>query len=194
MKLANLLLMFALLLGPTSGCSTKGTSNEDSTGLVTVSALIVALPLIPFALPYSIGHEISEHHSDKVLYQHLDPVYKERIKMIQARSPKADAEQAWGDKTAVFLPTTHGGDNYLGLEGTKYSSRNGGENQMLINDSPFLVYLQTHLSDDPLQTQVHNWNKIYTDFLDARWAYERTFNSEILRLIQGTNNLSALKK
>jgi hypothetical protein len=98
-----------------TGCSTE-TVNQNLGGVATASALIVALPLIPFALPFSAAEQIKEKKKDEALYEKLDPVYQKRIEMIKARSPKADAGEAWNEKAIAFLPTTRGGDNYWGLE------------------------------------------------------------------------------
>ena len=153
-------------------------------GIATASALVVAMPLIPFAIPYSAIQQSQERKRDKALYEKLDPVYQQRIEMIKARSPKADAEAAWKENTVVFLPTTHGGDNYWGLEGTEYNLKNGKENQGQIDANKFLSYLQTLLSDDPLQQQVQVWNDKYREFLEVCWAYEEAFNLEMYQRIQ----------
>jgi hypothetical protein len=166
-----------------TGCSTESV-NENLGGVSTVSALVVALPLIPFALPFSAIEENNERKKDKALYEKLDPVYQKRIEMIKARSPKADADEAWNEKAIAFLPTTHDGDNYWGLEATEVNSKNGKENQRKINSNQFLTYLQTLLSNDPLQEQVQVYNKKYLEFLDVRLDYEKTFNLEMYQRIQ----------
>jgi hypothetical protein len=166
-----------------AGCSTESL-NQNLGGVATASALVIALPLIPFALPFSVIEQSKERKKDEALYAKLDPVYQKRIEMIKARSPRADAEQAWNEKMPVFLPTTHGGDNYWGLGTTEYNLKNGEENQKQIDANKFLTYLQTLLSDDPLQQQVQIWNKKYLNFLDARLNYEKAFNLEIYQKIQ----------
>jgi hypothetical protein len=46
------LLSFLAVILFEAGCSTEA-AKQDAAGLATVSALVVALPLLPFALPYS---------------------------------------------------------------------------------------------------------------------------------------------
>lgn len=169
-----------------AGCSTES-QNQDVAGVATVSALVLALPLIPVTLPLSAIREGRQAENDKALYKKLDPVYQKRIEMIKTRSPKADADEAWSENAKAFLPTTFDGDNYLGLENTEYESKNGHENQQQISTNNFLTYLQTLLSDDPLQQQVKMWNDKYNEFLDTRWAYEKQFNTEIYQQLQNSN-------
>ncbi len=166
-----------------TGCSTES-ANQNLGGIATVSALVVALPLIPFALPISAIEQNKDRKSDEALYAKLDPVYQKRIEMIEARSPKADAEKSWNEGTSAFLPSLPNGNYYGGLETTGYNLKNGEENAKEIAANKLLTYLQTLLSDDPLQQQVQNWNDTYKEFLHARWDYEKAFNLEMYQRIQ----------
>lgn len=175
----------ALIL--TAGCSTS--NNRDDSGLLTASALLVALPLMPL-IPFTAGYQAiedsEERKQDAAIYKHLDPVYQKRIEMIKARSPKTDAEAAWNEGAVAFLPSLPQGNYYAGLEATEYNMKNGEENREKIDANKFLMYLQTLLSDDPLQEQAHNWSETYKKFLHVRWDYEKEFNLEMSQLIQKT--------
>lgn len=92
------------------------------------------MPLIPFTYGYRAIEDNNESKKDAVLYKKLDPVYQKRIEMIKARSPKADAEEAWNEGATAFLPSIPNGNYYPGLESTEYNMKNGEENQ----NPPFL--------------------------------------------------------
>ena len=173
-----------------AGCSTEPAKRDDA-GLATVSALVVALPLIPFVLPYSAIEQAKDRKKDEALYRQLDPVYQKRIEMINARSPKADADEAYKENAIAFLPTIPNGDIYCGLDKSEYDAKEGQQNQQRINSSRLLTYLQTLLSDAPLQAQVRIWNQQYHDFLQTRWNYEKAFNLEMNRLIQDAKSPDA---
>lgn len=176
------LVLLAILLSE-AGCKTEE-AKQEAAGLTTVSALVVAMPLIPFALPISAIEQAKDRKKDEALYKQLDPVYQKRIEMIKARSPEADADTAYKENAVAFLPTVTNGNIYCGLEQTKYNIEDGRQNQQRIGASTFLTYLQTLLSDDPLQAQVRVWNQQFRDFLQTRWNYEKAFNLEMNRLVQ----------
>jgi hypothetical protein len=173
-----------------TGCSTDSTSHKlGDSGVLDVSALMVALPLtplIPFTAGYRAIEDSKDRKNDEALYEKLDPVYQKRIEMIKARSPKADAEEAWNEGATAFLPSMPNGSWYPGLESTEYHLKNREENQKQIATNKFLTYLQTLLSDDPLQREVRNWNEIFKEFLHVRWDYEKAFNLEIYQKIQNS--------
>jgi hypothetical protein len=185
------LLVFLAAIMFATGCSTDSTTSSKlaDSGILDVSALMVGLPLtplIPFTAGYNAIVDSKERKKDEVLYEKLDPVYQKRIEMIKARSPKADAEVAWNEGATAFLPSMPNGNYYGGLEATEYNLKNGEENRKQIAANKFLTYLQTLLSDDPLQQQVRNWNEKYKEFLHVRWDYEKAFNLEIYQKIQNS--------
>ncbi len=166
-----------------AGCSTQQ-ANQELSGIATVSSLAIALPLTPLMIPYAVvdyAKYRKETNSDKAIYEKLDPVYQERIQMIKARSPKADADKAWDEKATAFL----GGDYHNGLEGTEFCAT-GEDNRKQIAANEFLAALQALLSDDPLQRQVHHWNKKYIEFEQTAWAYEKSFNLEMYQQIKNS--------
>jgi hypothetical protein len=167
------------------GCSTKSV-NENLGGVATVSTLVVGLPLIPFALPFSAIEQNNERKNDNALYEKLGPIYEKRIETIKARSPKVDANEAWNENARAFLPVFAGEKFYPGLESAPFDSRSGEENQKQIDSNKLLTYLQTLLSDDPLEKQVHFWNDIVSEFHQARFDYEKEFNLEMYQKIQAS--------
>jgi hypothetical protein len=172
-----------------AGCSTES-EKQNFAGVATATGLVVAtplvIPLIPFTTGYNAIEDSKERKNDAILYEKLDPVYQKRIEMINARSPKADAQEAWNEGATAFLPSMPKGSYYLGLEATEYNLKNGEENRQQIATNKFLTYLQTLLSDDPLQQQAQTFDKRYVEFLHVRWDYEKAFNLEIYQKIQNS--------
>ena len=183
--------MALILALAASGCgSDPETRRETLGGLATTSALVAAMPLmplIPFTAGYTAISESKERKSDKLLYQQLDPVYQKRIEMIQARSPEADAATAWAQGSRAYLPSVPNVGYYPGLDPSVYHFGRIEGNQEQIDHSEFLTYLQTLMTDDPLQAQVHSFNDTFNKFLSTRHAYQEAFNREMFRRMNGTN-------
>ena len=143
------------------------------------------MPLIPFTATYGMIADAKDRKSHKILYEKLDPVYEKRIAMVKARSPKADVEEVWNQGARAFLPFDPNGKYYLGLESTEYNLKNGEENQRQINENKLLTYLQTLLTDDPLQKQAKAFSKTYGEFTNVRAEYRKSFNREMYQRIKG---------
>lgn len=180
------------LLALVPSCATSkhptGQGDPPLAVLATSSAFIVALPLIPLALPFNAIHEAHERKVEKRLQDVLDPVYEKRITMIQARDPVADAGQAWSDGTRAFLPTVSAprGCLFPGLEktGFNFNKQFGLENCARLQQSEFLQYLETLMSKDPVQIQNRNipyLTETYKRFNRVCWNYREAFNKEMYR-------------
>lgn len=146
--------------------------------------MIVALPLLPVAMPYNIAREAHDRNAGKKLQDVLDPVYEKRITLIQERDPIADAKLAWSAGTKAFLPCAPGSSLFPGLENTEFNLNEqfGSENFARLQQSEFLQYLETLLSEDPVQLQHKNVNyfsETYKRFIHARWDYCVAFNQEM---------------
>jgi hypothetical protein len=79
------------LIALVPSCTTSKPEAQQS--LVTASAMIAALPLIPVALPFHIVREVNERKAEKQLQDVLDPVYQSRITLIEKRDPVATRER-----------------------------------------------------------------------------------------------------
>jgi hypothetical protein len=173
----SLAVLFAATLFA-AGCSTQE-AKQGTAVMASAAGMVAGMPLMTFTIPYAAIRDANENRTDEALYKQLDPVYQKRIEMIKARSPKADAEAAWNEKTIAFL----GGDFHYDLRDTEFS-KTGEENRKQIAASDFLTNLQALLNDDPLQKQVHIWNDQYLKFKRAAWAYEKEFNLEMYQKIK----------
>jgi hypothetical protein len=166
-------------------CATSKQSAEfRSADIATASALLVALPLVPVALPISAVRELSEMKAEKRLQHVLDPVYEARIKLIQARDPIADAREAWLSGARAYLPSIPHGNTFPGLENTEFNLKKGFgfENYERLRQNEFLRYLETLMGKDPVHVQntsIPYFSETYKRFLDVCWKYREAFNKEI---------------
>ena len=177
--------LFILLIA--SGCRTDSEARKEALGGATtisaIGAAAVLMPIIPFTAGYSAISESNERKRDKLLYEKLDPVYEQRIEMIQARSPQADVAIVWDEGTRAFLPTDMNIAYCPGIDSDEY--RPGLiVLQLQTNQSPLFTYLQTLLEDDPLQKEVSRFNQPIRDFIHTRGEYEAAFNREMHKKFQ----------
>ncbi len=172
-------LITSLLL---NGCASK----QGLGGIATVSALVVALPLIPFAETY---HAINDTQGKAKAQQEqwrlqFDPVYKERIKLIEARNAIVDAENIFNNSDVAFLPVTYQSGLYTGLIWNNEKT-NGEINQKLIDNNDFLKYIQSLLSDDPVHEKTANYryhSRIHDCFESTVFDYQSAFNQKMSAL------------
>lgn len=175
-----------------SSCTTK----QQGAELATASALVVGLPLIPFAGAYHAYHIASgdwrsERKAEKQLREILDPVYEKRIKLIQQRDPTADAKQAWLSGSTAFLPSLPRGNIFPGLEHTEFNLKEGfgAENYKKVLQSELLNYLETLMGKDPVHVQSGNVNyftETYKQFIHVSWRYREAFNKVIYARLQSS--------
>lgn len=158
-------------------------------GLATISALIVGLPLTP-CIPINVVRGLHERNVEKRLQAELDREYANRIQLIQARDPIADATQAWSAGAKAFLPSAPDGSLFPGIENTELiaefnsNKKFGPENYARLQESEFLRNLQTLLSEDPAQVQHKNFlyfSQTYNQFVRVSWNYREAFNHEMWR-------------
>jgi hypothetical protein len=173
-----------MLLLSFTGCKSSERAKQEATGLVTVSAMAVALPLIPFAMPYGAITSAREEKQNRKLEDVLDPIYEQRRGMVTVRDPVTDAGQAWTNGARAFLPSIPRGNIFPGLENTEFHRKQGNfasENYARIMESEFLRYLETLMGKDPLHIQNSNvlyFSITYKQFLKATWDYREKFNRE----------------
>jgi hypothetical protein len=178
-------LITTALIALVPSCATSNQSAAfRSADIATTTALLVALPLVPVALPISAARELSERKAEKRLQHVLDPVYESRITLIQQRDPIADATEAWLSGARAFLPSGPNGNIFPGLENTEFYLKKGFgfENYERLQQNEFLRYLETLMGKDPVHVQNSNvqyFSETYKRFIDVCWKYREAFNKEI---------------
>ena len=203
MKPPNLLLATMLLL---AGCKNHQ-GGCDLAGVATASALVVALPLAPLAASYHTVNQTGKKlEMDKqYLMDVLDPVYAEKIRLIQERSPAEDA-LALVDQGVVVYLSSHTGSKpdfarytvYPGvwglgddlIEAVDHEANNervmGNELSRclrnLINKDPYHESLAADRSNLYL-------SDTYRAFIAARFDYIERFNLAVFRSIQSGESL-----
>jgi hypothetical protein len=170
------------LIALVPSCTTS--RQEAQAELATATAMMVALPLIPVAIPTTAVRELNEKRAEKKLQDVLDPVYESRITLIQQRDPIADAKEAWLSGARAFLPSIPRGNIFPGLENTEFNLKKGfgSENYARLQQSEFLRYLETLMGKDPVQVQNRNiqyFSETYKQFIHVCWKYREAFNKEI---------------
>ncbi len=171
------------------GCSSTAVK-QNAGGVATASALVVALPLIPFAEGYHfLSGDIRDLKAKVAAVKvKLDPVYEERLRLIQSRDPVADARTVVAEGCELFLASVPDGvvfpgyfDPRVGATTPFYSTPSQS------SKSPTYRFLEELMDKDPLHKEserlgVSYSGPAYTAFLRAGWSFEESFNHEIARL------------
>ena len=184
MKRALPVITAVALIAFAPSCTTSKQQTQQA--VVATTSALVALPLIPVAIPVTASREAHESKVEKHWEAVLDPVYEKRIALIQERDPIADARQAWTNGARAFLPSGPCGDIFPGLEGTEYhlNKQFAPENYTQILHNEFLRYLETLMGKDPVQLQnekIIYYNNTWKQFIDVCWKYRESFNKEMYR-------------
>jgi hypothetical protein len=174
-----------------SGCASK----QDVGGGATVAALIVAVPLLPFAEVYHVINDTQGKAKDQLVQwrEHFDPVYQKRIDIIMSQNPITDAELRFNQQNIVFFPTERGSDTYIGLLWAQYDI-DGAKNQQMIDNDPFLTHMQVLLVNDPTHEKVASYkyhSAIHDCFVEKAFNYKAAFNIRMSELsnLYAPNNL-----
>ena len=183
-----------LLLVGLAACSTSAKREvvDAGRGLATVSALVVALPLIPVAgihgLASLAGPEAKRKRAAaRELQARLDPIYEKRTAMIRQRDPVLDVKAAIKNGAMGFLPEFQYGVTFPGLKPAEHRSDFdfGRDNYAVVQANEITRYLDELLGRDPLHRQhlsVDYNSSIYRTFKRAANEYRAAFNREVLRL------------
>ncbi len=180
-----------------TGCATTSSDTEQTLGAVaTVSAMAVALPLIPFAEAYhTINQTEKKLKAEREKWESiLDPIYKERTKLILERSPETDAQELLKQNVTVYFPSLLGeitnfdlGTFYPGVENIWESDPDKKENYERVMSNSLSKYLWTLMSNDPAHENSessHYFSGIYKTFISARFEYMEKFNLTMYHKIQ----------
>jgi hypothetical protein len=182
MKRPIQIIAMGALIALVPSCTTSRQEAQEQ--LATASAMMVALPMIPVAIPITAVRELDEKRAEKKLQDVLDPVYENRIRLIQERDPIADAREAWLSGARAFLPSLPHGNTFPGLENTEFNLKKGfgSENYGRLQQNEFLCYLETLMENDPVQVQNRNiqyFSGTFKLFIHVSWKYREAFNKEI---------------
>ena len=161
-------------------------TKQELGGVATVSALLLAVPLVPFAEAYHLINDTDGKNKKarEAWRAQFDPIYAERTAIIQARKPADDALALFNEGTVAFLPTVPGSGYYHGLSSVGAAFKDP-ENQSVIADNEFLLSMQTLMEDDPLHEETANYryhSPTYDAFNEASKIYKTAFNQRMSQL------------
>jgi hypothetical protein len=164
--------------------------NEGNSLLVTggvLSAFVIAGALAPVAAPFSyVSYKNDKEKSDKI-HEHFDPIYKERMSILNTKNPEAEAQYFYNKGLIVYYPTTIDGQIYFGIyEGDKFckmSMENHQNNIKVILENSETKYLWDLMDVDPEHSKVKSqevgYYKTFWDFKNIGNTYRKSFNKEM---------------
>jgi hypothetical protein len=199
MKHIKAIIPLALLL---SGCASDPQEREQQLGgLATVSALVVALPLIPFTESYHALNQTEKKLREKREYWEsvFDPVYAERIEIIDSRSPEQDAELVFSQGTEVYFPSLLNkvtrfdlGALYPGVENIWNEDPDKKMNYERSQANELTQYMWTLMSEDPSHLKAEHeddvtyFSEVWKRFISSRFTYMERFNLTMHQLSNKT--------
>jgi hypothetical protein len=200
MKKYYQIIVYVIIFG-SLGCSydtAKENIKQDAAAVSIVSAMVVALPLIPLAEAYHIVNQTDKKIQENADYWEsvLNPVYEERTQMIHARSPEEDAETIFNNGDVVYFPTTldevpnyelgaiyPGVEFYPFFENDKVDSWQDPDqrkNRASVAHNELANYLWTLMSKDPKHETYSP--KTYGAFFNETQDYKEAFNLRMFEL------------
>lgn len=146
---------------------------------------------IPVMGSVAIGFVTSESIADareriERLEEKLDPIYGDRIRFIESRDPKQDAEKAFEIREIAFLPSSPISRTYPGAADLRMTTTEAEENYQIILESEFLSAIENGLGID----QSHNfpedgyYSLTFRKYGGVESEYRRSFNATMYRLVQ----------
>ena len=183
----NLLITTVAAVFLVSCASNRYMDSQKKGALMTTSALLVALPLLPVGYLYNltIGPPNHEERS-RLATQALDQIYAERIILLQARQAEKDAIVFADKGIYVFLPAVLHSGTYPGMTSQQAATvRHRANAEKILNDD-FLSYLNILMSKDPEHQKHRGYynGEGYRIFADESWQYKSLFNQQMLSFIE----------
>ncbi|MBA6250792.1 MULTISPECIES: hypothetical protein [unclassified Colwellia] len=164
----------------------QGCTKQQLGGVATVTALLVSVPLIPFAEAYHVINDTDGKAKEQreIWEAQFDPVYIARTDLINIRNPEFDAESLYRKGHVAFFPSVPSNGIYPGL---KYEMENSNykENQLTISNNVDLNSLQVLMAKDPLHKETAGWkynNDVFRTFWDTGLKYKVNFNQRMSEL------------
>ena len=186
-------LLTALLLSSCASSDKK--HNETLAAISTVSAIAIAVPLIPFVEVYHIVNDTrgKDKERSERLAEKFDPIYIQRVEVIESRNPSDDAKALIGRDILVLLPSVPGGGIFPGLLPKQTVGFNKESNSAQIASSEFAMYLSVLMGKEPAHEAVgeYYFGDPYKKFLSTGWRYKEVFNQIMHGQIQA--NISSNK-
>ncbi|WP_100642770.1 hypothetical protein [Alteromonas facilis] len=175
-------LVLLFLIPFLSGCASK----QDLGGIATVSALLVSVPLVPFAEAYHVINDTEGKAKvrSEQWRMHFDPIYQKRIEIIAARNPEDDAKSKYFEQKIAFFPTMRQSDLYIGMIWGKHEI-DGEKNQTVIDGDELLSSLQLLFENDPTHEEVAGhkyYSLVYDCFIEKTFVYRASFNKKMSEL------------
>lgn len=151
-----------------------------------VSALIIAVPMVPITQVYNLLNDTEGKEERKLekWRQQFDPIYLQRIALIAIRDPKVDATVLYQQGATAFLPTVPLARVYPGLDYTLTQADNVF-NDDIIGEYKLFRSLQLLLADDPYHLAEAGWkysSDTYRCFLSYSSNYKVRFNRQMAML------------
>lgn len=189
--LASMNRLVALLactaLGMT-GCSANQVKQTGGS-LAATSALLVALPLIPFSSAYhelgnTSGKSAARFDAWRLVF---DPVYSAKTSLIRQRDPVVDARTVASEGAFAYLPSIPGFSMYPSV-GHEEPPIMREANNKIIETNELLRYLQILMADDPKDNNAKetgyrlNKETAYPTFSAVGFTYKEVFNKEMIVL------------
>ncbi len=176
----------------TSGCTSSDLRDTGET-LATTSAILVAIPLAPFAEGYhALSGDVKKRaEAFRAESARLDPIYEQRRQMLAARIAADDANAVARDGFIVFLPPTAGmveenrTNPWPNFEPEFYADYEKAQ-----AGSKLYKALCDLVFDDPSQTAFEKENGMvpfsptYKKFLTAKWEYIDAFDKRMRQIAQ----------
>lgn len=186
-KKCSNIIYFAILSCVIYGCASSEDFKESAMMLGGVSAMVATLPLVPVAMVYTIPDEYRDSKKRRYWKKILDPVYKERMKLIKARSAEEDAKIIFSDGFVFYLPSIPS-DPSLGLPnrypGLHNKIFNTSQNMNALAENELAAYLWELMKDDPStkEASIYYSTTIRSNHNKAKFAYLEQFNQTMQQM------------
>jgi len=177
----NFLYFFIVVLC-LGGCASK----QDLGAIATVSAIAVAVPLMPLAETYHVINDTKgkAKKQREIWRKQFDPIYKKKLETLLSRNPIADAIQNYNENKIVFIPGKSNNDLYVGLRSGNEPIQ-GKLNRDIIDNDEFLTSIHNLLSNDPTHEREAGYkynSEIYDCFSIKVFDYKAEFNTKMSEL------------
>jgi len=164
--------------------TTSCASGVDNGGAITASAILVAVPLTPFADAKNAIYSAMSKANRERLAKKFDPVYKERNEIINNRDPIVDAYEVFNNGIVAYFSTdlsqNHGSRIYYGFPTNAPPTTDYENNSLSFKNNDLLKQLKTLLYTDQSHESEENymfyWFDTYIEFVKKSQEYKKIFN------------------
>lgn len=187
---------YILISMPCFSCASNDKKhNETLAAISTVSAIVVAIPLLPFAEAYHVINDTEGKNRERAarLAEKFDPIYLERIEIIESRNPEVDANQLIERGAVLLLPSVLGGGIFPGLKYEQTKSLDREQNTKTISENDLASYLSALMGKDSAHQELGEfyYGDPFKKFISTGWSYKEIFNTIMYVQIQKSSNKSS---